>query len=154
MSNELVQQYKSKIEPILPLAKKAFGSRTQETPAHNASREYTRLLIEFQQLGGSLPQLAKELKVAYAGVRRRVVMSNVAVSSIKSKPSKKFEEQDYENAASRVRSAKESGVDEYHAQLAKEYESGLSLSRLAKKLGLSSAAPLYYGVQRAVQRTK
>ena len=138
----------------MPLAKKAFGSRSQETPAHKASREYTRLLIEFQQLGGSLPKLAKELDVAYAGIRRRVVMSNVAVSSIKNKPSKKFEEQDYEDAAFRVKFEREKGVDEYHAQLAKEYRSGLSLSRLARKIGLSSAAPLYYGVQRAVQRTK
>ena len=59
MNAELVQEYKTKIQPILPLAKKAFGSRNQETPAHDASREYTRLLIEFHKRGGSLPQLAK-----------------------------------------------------------------------------------------------
>ncbi len=64
MNAELVQEYKTKIQPILPLAKKAFGSRNQETPAHDASREYTRLLIEFHKRGGSLPQLAKALKVA------------------------------------------------------------------------------------------
>jgi hypothetical protein len=152
MNKELVQEYKTKIEPILPLAKKAFGSRSQTTPAHNASREYTRLLIEFSKRGGSLPQLAKELKVAYAGVRRRVVMDDVTVSSIK--PKIRASKEDVERSARRVEKAKEKSVDDYHDQLAKEYQAGISLSNLAKALGLSSAAPLYYGVQRSIQRAK
>ena len=152
MNAELVQEYKTKIQPILPLAKKAFGSRNQETPAHDASREYTRLLIEFHKRGGSLPQLAKALKVAYAGVRRRVVMDDVAVASIK--PKVRASKEDVDRSATRVLKAKEKSVDDYHDQLAKEYEAGISLSNLAKAMGLSSAAPLYYGVQRSLQRTK
>jgi len=83
MSNELVEQYAQLIQPHLEDAKKAYGARTQNSPAHNASREYTRLLIEFRNKGGSLPLLAKRLKVAYAGVRRRVVMNEINVSNIK-----------------------------------------------------------------------
>ena len=49
---------------------------------------------------------------------------------------------------------KQKSVDDYHDQLAKEYQAGISLSNLAKAMGLSSAAPLYYGVQRSLQRTK
>lgn len=154
MDENLVQEYKSKIEPILPLAKKAFGSRSKFGPAHDASREYTRLLIEYYKRGGSLPKLAKELQVAYAGLRRRVVMSNVSVSTIRNHSSLKISPEAYTEAASRVKKAKESGVDSYHDQLAEEYKSGISLSRLAKELGLSSAAPLYYGVQRSLQRVK
>lgn len=154
MDENLVQEYKSKIEPILPLAKKAFGARSKSSPAHDASREYTRLLIEYHKRGGSLPKLAKELKVAYAGLRRRVVMSNVAVSSIKNESSIKLTPEAYTEAAQRVKKSKESGVDAYHDQLAQEYKSGISLSRLAKELGLSSAAPLYYGVQRSLQKVK
>lgn len=154
MDENLVQEYKSKIEPILPLAKKAFGARSKSSPAHDASREYTKLLIEYYKRGGSLPKLAKELKVAYAGLRRRVVMDNVAVSAIKSSSSIKLSPEAYIEAANRVKSAKEIGVDSYHDQLAAEYKAGVSLSRLAKELGLSSAAPLYYGVQRSLQRTK
>jgi hypothetical protein len=149
MNSELVQEYKAKIEPILPMAKKAFGSREQKTPAHNASREYTRLLIEFHKRGGSLPKLAKELKVAYAGVRRRVVMDDVAVSRTSAV---KFTPEQIQEAASRVLKAKSKSVDVYHDQLSKEYQSGISLSNLAKAMGLSSAAPLYYGVQRSLQR--
>lgn len=138
------------IEPILPLAKKAYGSREQTTPAHDASREYTRLLTEFHTKGGSLPQLAKELDVAYAGIRRRVVMKDVSVSTVKPRTRAKTEE--LSEAIIRVKTSKALSVDEYHDQLAKEYESGVSLAALARSLGLSSAAPLYYGVQRSLQR--
>jgi hypothetical protein len=50
--------------------------------------------------------------------------------------------------------AKARDVDTYHDQLAEEYKSGISLSNLAKEMGLSSAAPLYYGVQRSLQRNQ
>lgn len=152
MSQELVEEYASLIEPILPIAKKAYGSRNQETPAHNASREYTRLLTEFYNKGGSLPLLAKRLHVAYAGVRRRVVMNDISVSLVK--PKIRVKDQDIRSAAQRVNKAKAENVDSYHDQLADEYKAGISLSNLAKELGLSSAAPLYYGVQRSLQRNK
>lgn len=150
MSTDLVAEYRARIEPILPLAKKAYGSRNQDTPAHQASREYTRLLTEFHTRGGSLPQLAQALDVAYAGVRRRVVMRDVSVSSVKPRSRAKSEE--LSEAILRVKAAKAQGVDEYHDQLAAEYEAGISLAALARSLGLSSAAPLYYGVQRSLQR--
>lgn len=149
-TNELIEEYAAKIEPILPMAKKAYGSRSQTTPAHEASREYTRLLKEFHARGGSLPKLAERLNVAYAGVRRRVVMSDVVVSSIR--PKSRVKDQDIKSAANRVRAAKQHNRESYHDQLAEEYRSGISLANLAAELGLSSAAPLYYGVQRSIQR--
>jgi AraC-like DNA-binding protein len=149
---ELVEEYARLIEPILPMAKRAYGLREQVTPAHEASREYTRLLLEYQSRGGSLPTLAKRLGVAYAGVRRRVVMSGTSVS--KHRPASRLPRsaQNVEAAAERVRAAKAVGVARYHDQLALEYRSGISLAALARHLGLSSAAPLYYGVQRSIQR--
>lgn len=149
-ANPLVEEYRDKIEPLLPLATKAYGSREQKTPAHDASREYTRLLAEYQARGGSLPQLAKALHVAYAGIRRRVVMRDVSVSSVK--PRMRGKSEDLNAAAARVRAAKAVSVDAYHDQLAAEFENGASLGGLARMLGVSSAAPLYYGVQRSLQR--
>jgi hypothetical protein len=148
---DLVAQYKAKIEPLFPLAKKAYGSRSQNTPAHKASREYTRLLVEFYSLGGSLPELAKALKVAYPGLRRRVVMESVSISNIK--PQKKANKSELPSAVERVKIARQSGdVSNYHKQLAEEYKSGFSLQDIAKGLGLGSAAPLYYGAQRSLQK--
>jgi hypothetical protein len=151
MNSELVDKYKALIEPLFPLAKQAYGSREQNTPAHKASREYTRLLVEFHSLEGSLPDLAKALGVAYPGLRRRVVMSKVSLSEIK--PKRKANKKDLPEAVERVRTARISGgPDAYHQQLAEEYKKGFSFQDLAKGLGLSSAAPLYYGAQRSLQK--
>lgn len=152
MSTALVEEYAEKIRPILSQAKQAYGRRTQDSPAHVASRQYTKLLKEFYNKGGSLPLLSKKIGVAYAGVRRRVVMSDISVSSFK--PKVRLKDQDIIGAAIRVREARGKDGDLYHDQLATEYQSGISLSNLAKELGLSSAAPLYYGVQRSFQRKK
>lgn len=154
MNKELVEEYKNKIEPILPSAKKANGSRTKVTPEHIASREYTKLLVEFHEKGGSLPQLAIALGVAYSGIRRRVVMESVSVNQIKPKHRMAVTEEDINYAVQRVKQAKLEGMREYHDQLAEEYRSGIPLAVLARKLGLSGAAPLYYGVQRSIQRNR
>jgi hypothetical protein len=148
--NDLVVEYTDRIKPILPLAKKAYGSRNQLSPEHQASRKYTQLLVEFQNKGGSLPKLADSLNVAYPGIRRRIVMQNVDVSSIKSKT--RATHQQNSEAVERVKKAKEIGIDQYHDQLAEEYKIGVSMSFLARELGLSSAAPLYYGVQSSMKR--
>jgi transposase-like protein len=77
-------------------------------------------------------------------------MSDVSVSSIR--PRESVKDGDIKSAARRVREAKQQGTNEYHDQLAREYSDGISLSSLARELGISSAAPLYYGVQRSIQR--
>ena len=154
MTTQLVEEYKTKIEPILPAAKKANGSRKKSTPEHDASRQYTKLLVEFYEKGGSLPQLASALGVAYSGVRRRVVMNDVSVAALKSPKRIAYTKQDIEDAAQRVRQAKSEGQTEYHDQLALEFSNGIPLAPLAKALGLTGAAPLYYGVQRSIQRNR
>jgi hypothetical protein len=154
MTSALVEEYKQKIEPILPSAKKANGSRKKVTPEHEASRQYTDLLIEFHTKGGSLPRLADALGVAYSGVRRRVVMSTVSVEQIKPLNRATTTSQDIEDSVQRVKQARSEGMLEYHNQLALEYKNGIPLAVLARKLGLSGAAPLYYGVQRAIQRNR
>lgn len=147
---DLVVEYTDRINPILPLAKKAYGSRNQLSPEHQASRKYTELLVEFQEKGGSLPKLADSLNVAYPGIRRRIVMQNVNISEIK--PKTRATHQQNEDAVERVKKAKNVGIDQYHDQLAEEYKLGVSMSFLARNLGLSSAAPLYYGVQSSMKR--
>lgn len=149
--NDLVAQYKAKIEPLFPLAKKAYGSRSQNTPAHKASQEYTRLLVEFYNQKGSLPELARALGVAYPGIRRRVVMHSIFISE--SKPRRKANKSELPAAIERVKIARQSkDVISYHNQLAQEYKNGFSLQDIAKGIGLGSAAPLYYGVQRSLQK--
>lgn len=142
----LLKEYVSLIEPHLDLAKKAYGSRSTDSPQHAASREYTRLLCEYYAKGGSLLDMAKALDVTYAGLRRRVTTKDLTPSS--KRPRKRFPEEVYDAAVLEIKVAKETSTEAYHESLHKFYNEGLSLAKIATKLGLSSANPLYYGVSR------
>jgi hypothetical protein len=147
MSDNLVEEYAPKLAELLPLARKAYGSRDTKSPQHDASREYTRLLVEFYNKGGSLIDISKALGVTYAGVRRRVTTYDIPTGNkrIRSKAT----QQQVAEAVERVKEAKLKGVEEYHECLRHEYEdNGISLTKIAKGLGLSSSNPLYYGVAR------
>lgn len=147
MKDELVEQYAPRLKELLPLARKAYGSRSTVSPQHDASREYTRLLVEYYSKGGSLIAISNAVGVTYAGVRRRVTTANITPPNkrIRSRAT----EQQITEAVQRIKQAKLLGVDQYHEALRHEYEdNGISLTKIAKGLGLSSANPLYYGVAR------
>jgi hypothetical protein len=147
MKEQLLSEYADRIKPLLPLAKRAFGARTHDTPAHRASHEYTQLLVEYHEKGGSLLSLAKELGVAYAGLRRRIVTADAPVPEYRGHS--KTSPEELADAIERVKKARAAGTDTYHQQLLVEYEAGVSLGKLAVGLGLSGSNPLYYGVHRA-----
>lgn len=147
MKDELVEHYAPLLKDLLPLARKAYGSRNTVSPQHDASREYTRLLVEYYNKGGSLIAIAEAVGVTYAGVRRRVTTANIAPSSKRVRS--RATQEDVMAAVERIKQAKLLGVDQYHEALRHEYEdNGISLTKIAKGLGLSSANPLYYGVAR------
>ena len=146
MKDEIFEQYAVAMEPLIPLAKRAFGSRDIVSPQHDASREYTRLLKEFYNGGGSLLKMAERLGVNYAGLNRRVKTADLKPSSGRAR--KKFTDAEYAQIVKGVLAAKDRGVDEYHIFLLKVYDSGMSLARIAKDMGLSSANPLWYGVNK------
>ena len=110
------------------------------------------MLVEFSGNKGSLIGLARELEVTYSGLRRRIFMSEVP--SVNNKGArKKLTPEEADAAVERVRQARELGTHKYHEQLSIEYQqNGVSLSVIAKGLGISNAGPLYYGVQRHIQR--
>lgn len=140
-------EYRERLEELLPLARRAFGSRTHDTPEHNASREYTRLLVEYYENGGSLVAMAQDLGVTYASLRRRV-----ATFELEPRPSRtrsRLDQEQTDAAVERIRNAKTASAEEYHTQLLTEYENGVSLAKVAESLGLSSSAPLYFGIQQA-----
>lgn len=143
---KLLAEYAAAIQPHLELAKRAYGSRDTDSPQHTASREYTRLLCEYYEKKGSLLEMADALGVTYAGLRRRVTTANLPPSS--KRPRKKFDQEVYDAAVEEIQASKASGTAEYHRTLKKFYDEGLSLARIAKTMGLSSANPLYYGVSR------
>jgi hypothetical protein len=147
MKDELLEEYAPQLAELLPLARKAYGSRDTISPQHDASREYTRLTVEFYTKGGSLLELSKKLGVTYAGLRRRVITNEVP-TNVTRRRSKATPEQ-VVDATNRIKVAKAAGTEMYHKQIRLEYEvGGVSLAKIAKGLGLSSANPLYYAVAR------
>jgi hypothetical protein len=132
----------------MPLAKKAYGLRGQDTPEHRASAKYTDLVKEFFNKGGSLMELSKKIGVHYSGLRRRVYMSETPPVSRKTR-SKASSEQT-EAAVATVKKAKDISFEKYHAALYKAYNDGVSLAAIAKGLNIKSSAPLYYGVQKHI----
>jgi len=151
-AEKLLESYAKKIKPILPLAKKAYGSRLHVSPAHKASRQYTQLLVEYHSKGGSLVALAKELGVTYAGVRRRVLTADEVVQPARKRSA--LSDTLTAKGIERIKKAKEKGPDAYHAALAAEYDKGISLAKVAAALDISSSQPLYWAVSRARQKQK
>jgi hypothetical protein len=145
---QLVEKYAPALLELLPLARKAYGSRNTASPQHDASREYTRLLVEYYNVGGSLIDISKAVGVTYAGVRRRVTTADILPT--KRRVRSKATPEQVEEAAKRILEIKNNGsVEEYHEALRHEYEdNGISLNKIAKAIGLSSSNPLYYGVAR------
>ena len=81
MEDKLVSEYAPRLKELLPLARKAYGCRSTISPQHDASREYTRLLVEYYNKGGSLIAISEAVGVTYAGVRRRVTTVDIAPST-------------------------------------------------------------------------
>jgi hypothetical protein len=147
MSEQLVEHYAPLLKELLPLARKAYGSRNTKSPQHDASREYTRLLVEYYSKGGSLIAISNAVGVTYAGVRRRV--TTVGIEPATKRTRSKATPEQLAEAVERIKIAKDKSVGEYHEALRHEYEdNGISLTKIAKGLGLSSSNPLYYGVAR------
>lgn len=149
---ELLTTYFSDIAAHKYLATQAFGSRATESAEHDASREYTRLLTEYSEKGGSLLKMAEALGVTYPSLRRRV-MTSVIEPLPRSKRSTATPAQ-YKKAVARIKASKALGVQTYHDTIRSIYEDGIALNRLATELGLKSAYPLYYGLNKSRMRAQ
>ncbi len=150
MTAELTAEYANKIRPLLASAKRAYGARNQDTPAHQASRQYTQLLVEFDKKGGSITALCAALGVSYAGVRRRIYTYDLPVSNYKQYLNP---DADVDKHIESITAAKTSGsVDEYYRTLYEAYVDGVALSEIASRLELTNPYPLYYGVQKHTKK--
>jgi hypothetical protein len=149
---ELLNKYVSDLAFLKPLAETAFGARDTASHAHQASRKYTELLKEYADLGGSLIMMSKALEVTYPALRRRVMTADVKPLD-RHHRSKATPEQ-YAFAVATLTPLREgpTATEQYHDALLKFYDEGISINRLARELGLKSAYPLYYGINKARMR--
>ena len=149
---ELLNQYVQFLAPLKDAAEQAYGARDTDSSAHEASRIYTSYLKEYADKGGSLIYMAKALDVTYPALRRRVMTAELKPLD-RHHRSKSTVEQ-YAFAVATLTPLREGAgtTEEYHDALLETYNKGLSINRLAKELGLKSAYPLYYGINKARMR--
>ena len=149
---ELLNEYVLYLAPLKDAASQAFGARDTKSAAHDASRIYTNHLKEYSEKGGSLMMMAKALDVTYPALRRRVMTADGAPLDRHHRSIATAEQ--YAFAVQTLTPLRE-GVgttEQYHDALLKFYNEDISINRLAKELGLKSAYPLYYGINKARMR--
>lgn len=146
----LLAEYYPQVAKFKYLATQAFGSRATESTEHEASREYTRLLKEYSDKGGSLLKMAEALEVTYPSLRRRVMTAEIA--PLKRHRKSRASTADYQWAAEYLEDAKLKGTEQYHDAIYEVYKQDISLNKLAPYVGLKAAYPLYYGLNKARMR--
>lgn len=145
---DILDEYIQPLTELAPMAMKAFGSRATDSTAHDASAKYTALLVEYTDKGGSLLMLAEALKVTYPALRRRVMTATIAPLP-RSTRSKK-DDYAHTTLAKHLQTIKLTcPTKEYHDTIRRAYDDGFSLNKLARFMGLKSAYPLYYGLNKS-----
>ena len=144
---ELLSDYYSKAAPYAEKAKKAYGSRGTKSDAHDASRKLTEILADYVDKGGSLLLMSEAINMSYPALRRRVMTAGIP--PLKKKAQSKATKADYDKAVEQLHEARQISSASYHQAIKDVYDNGVSLNKLAKELGLKSAYPLYYGLNKA-----
>jgi AraC-like DNA-binding protein len=143
----LLTEYFALLAPLAHDASQAFGSRATASPEHTISQKFTTLLAEYHSKGGSLLLMSDALGITYPALRRRVMTAGLA--PLPRGKRSKATASDYQIAVIELKIAKAASSAEYHRSIKKVYDRGVSLNKLATHLGLKSAYPLYYGLNKA-----
>lgn len=148
---DLLHKYVPQLKELKPLAEQAFGSRGTESDAHEASRQYTTLLVEYVKEGGSLLMMAEALEVTYPALNRRVMTADLKPRT--RRPRSTATPEQYAKAVEVLNPLRgPRATEQYHDALLGFYNEGLSMKQLALALGLKAEFPLYYGLDRARRR--
>jgi len=140
-SDILAREFAADIRPLMPLARRAYGQQKQGTQTREASDLVNALLLEYDQAGGNVTQLAEELEgeITLAGIRRRlrVARAGTLLGQVSSGRSFRGDRNPVkiEEAVARIKEV--AGTLEYGKRIREAYDSGLALSAIAEGLGVS-----------------
>lgn len=133
--------------PLLPDAKRAYGSLPQGHPAREASDKVNTLIYRYMTAGHSLPALADQLDGALSlpGLRRRARVARVsmeerpeeaALGYVK-KPRGTRDPEKVKPAAEKIEKAKASSTREYGEAVREAHNNGIALQAIADEMGVS-----------------
>lgn len=150
VNTTLVEEYADQIRPLLPLARRAYGTQSQGTPAREASDKVNDLILEYaDKRGGNVTHLARELRVgdnesaklSLAGVRRRLRVARggnqLGQASTTGHLRGSRDPARVKAAASAIETARDQGTASYRIAVEDVKTSGVSLAAVAKELDLS-----------------
>lgn len=139
--------YAEQIGPLLPAAKKAYGSQAPGSPARVASDEVNKLILEYVEGGNKMPALAGALQgaISLSGLRRRVRLARATRSAGEhdnqlgrvKRPRGSTDPELVAQAAQEISAAREVGGKEYGDAVRRAYDQGLALQPIADTLGVS-----------------
>ncbi len=143
------QDVAEKIRPLLPEAKRAYGSQAPDSAPRQASEQVNALILHFVEHGGRIPDLAQclEGEISTSGLRRRVrIARGTDTSSMEGqdqvvgrvkRPRGKTDEESVAKAVKKVQEARKQGGRAYGDAVREVYEEGNSLSAIAERIGIS-----------------
>lgn len=150
MAEALAKTTAAKIRPLLPEAKRAYGSQAPGSHARQASEEVNALILYYVERGGSIPELARNLEgeISLSGLRRRVrIARGTDTSSLEgqdqvvgrvSRPRGKKDPELIAAAVEEIQQARSAGGRVYGDAVRKAYADGLSMSAIAEQLGITT----------------
>lgn len=151
-SDALAKEYATDIKEYMPLARRAYGQQKQGTAPRTASDIVNGLILEYDEHGGNMTQLAEELEgvITLAGIRRRLRVARVG-TPLGEVTGRSFrgdrDPAKIHEAAVRIREALH--TPEYGQEIRRAYEDGLALSAIAKELNVT-----YYTIWSAMSTTQ
>lgn len=141
--------YAAKIKPLLPAAKKAYGSQAPDSPARVASETVNAYLLQYVQRGGQIPELARHLdgELSLSGLRRRVRIARgtdtsamegqeQVVGRVK-RPRGTKDPEIVKKAVAEIQLARKQGGRAYGDAVREVYDRGVSLNAVATEMGIS-----------------
>jgi hypothetical protein len=139
----LVEEYAEQMRPLLPQARRAYGTQGPASSARQASDKVNVLLLEYVNKGGNVTHLANELEgvISLAGLRRRLRSARNgrgllgSVSSSRKRGSKDPARVDA--AAKLIEEARHTSPAEYGKAVRSVYAENISLSAVADEMGVS-----------------
>lgn len=137
------------IRPLLPLAKKAYGSQAPDSDPRKASEEINAYILFYVERGGRIPELAQHLEgdISLSGLRRRVRIARGADTSAYegqeqvvgrvSRPRGKKDPESVSEAVRSIQEARKQGGRVYGDAVRRAYDDGISLKAIADQIGIS-----------------
>lgn len=142
VNKDLVAEYADQLRPLLPTARRAYGTQGPNSEARRASDQVNKYLLEYVNKGGNLTHLSRELEdlISLAGLRRRLRSARTGNLLGSNSTSRKRGSKDparVNAAVEKINNARTVGSTSYGEAVRQVYMDGVSLSAVADELGIS-----------------